>query len=215
MSKKKWMYGDSWEKYPIENGIYKEEKTGGILKVHDILDGLLPFQKQADMIYSDTPWNTGNINSFYTKADLDYRTDFKEFTQVLFSQINKIFPKVCYLEIGKQNYQVFEEELKRLFPVVQSWDIVYYKKNPMKLLRGGYDHQDFDFTGIDDEETPTLAIKNEKFDCILDFCVGRGNTAVSAFKAGKRFIGTDLNKRRIANGIEKIAKLGGVWDVSK
>lgn len=209
----KWLYGDSWEKYPIEpDEIWIEKKTESALSVFDLMNGLPSFMYDADMVYSDTPWNLGNITSFYTKAETEYRVfSFNEFTSKLFEHIAQINPNICYLEIGRQNFDLFVDNMKLIFPVVQSWDIVYYKKNPNKLIRGGYITQEFDFTGYDDEKTPLLAMKNESFNCVADVCMGRGGTAIAAYSINKRFVGTELNKRRLAVAIEKIAKYGGEW----
>jgi hypothetical protein len=210
----KWLYGDSWEKYPIESGeIWTECKTGSSLSVYDIMDGLPQFIYDADMIYSDTPWNLGNITAFYTKAELEYRVfSFSEFTSKLFEHIAHIKPNICYLEIGKQNFGLFVENMQSLFPVVQDWDIVYYKKNPNKLIRGGYEKQIFDFSGKDDALTPLLAMENENFNCVADVCMGRGGTAMAAYSLKKRFVGTELNKRRLAVAIENVSKAGGMWN---
>jgi len=208
----KWLYGDSWEKYQIESGqTWIETNTNSKLQVWDILDSLPDFMLEADMVYSDTPWNTGNITSFYTKAEKEKRCEFAQFANTVFSHIAKIKPKVCYLEIGKQNFELYRDKTSELFPVIQVWNIVYYHKNPNILIRGGYDVVKFDFTGKDDEDTPLLTIQQENLSCVADLCMGRGLTAIAAYKSGKRFVGTELNKRRLAVTIDKIAQLGGNW----
>lgn len=211
----KYLYGDSWERFPIEDNEIWIEQKGSKVKVHDIFNPLPEFFKNIDMIYTDTPWNTGNLKTFYTKAELQCPSDFNAFSNRVSQIIKEIFPKVCYLEIGKQNFEVYKKILEVIYPVVQSWDIVYYRKNPMKLLRGGSDCQRFDFTGMDDEKTPMAAIENEDIMTVADICMGRGGTAVAAFKTDKIFFGTELNKRRLAVTIDKIAKLGGSWNIAK
>ena len=210
---KKWLYGDSWEKFPIENNeIWIEKNTNSKLSVCDIFDGLPNYMYDADMIYSDTPWNLGNITSFYTKAGLQKRCfNFSKFATAIFAHIKNINPKVCYLEIGKQNLKMFKSLMESQFQIVQIWDIVYYKKNPCMLMRGGSSVQEFDFTGIDDENTPFYAVKNESLNCVADFCMGLGATALAAYKFKKLFVGTELNKRRLAVTIDRVSKLGGEW----
>jgi hypothetical protein len=95
------------------------------------------------------PWNTGNLNSFYTKANIDEKHSFNIFFIKLLSRIKQINPKVCYLEMGRQNIDYASAELSKIFPYIQKWGITYYKKNPMYLLRGGYTHQLFNFNGFD------------------------------------------------------------------
>lgn len=163
------------------------------------------------MIYTDPPWNTGNINSFYTKAGIEMRRTFEEFTKVLFCHIAKIDPFICYLEIGKQNVEVYLSELKKIYRYVQAWQITYYRKNPSYLLRGSYMPTTFDFTGMDDMDTPYQAMLHETFSCVGDLCMGRGLTGTSAHRLGKPFVGIELNKRRLAVLIDKTTQAGARW----
>ena len=208
----RWTYGDSWERYPIEPGqTWTERMTGSRLAVSDILRGLPGFMCDADMIYCDPPFGAGALNSFYHKAGIDERHTFAEFADAMEEAISSISPSICYLEIGRQNVDVYRKILADLYLVVQEWGIVYSKKSPMLLLRGGSSSQEFDFSGCDDRDAPLLAMQHEQFSCVADFCMGRGLTALSAFSEGKRFVGTDLNKRRLAVTIDRIARQGGVW----
>ena len=207
----KWKYGNSWEKYPIKEGeIWQHVSSGSQLCVWNLFDGLPDFMTQADMIYTDPPWNTGNIRGFYTKAGMKTDKTFDDFIEVLFNHISLIDAVVCYLEIGKQNVCVFRDCLKEIYPSVQVWPVTYYQKNPSFLVRGGLEPTNFDFTGMDDMDTPRTAMTNEKFTCVADLCMGRGLTAITAIKFGKRFVGTELNRRRLACTIDRV---GGEWHI--
>lgn len=213
---KKWNYGDSWEKYPIEPGqVWTEIKTGSQFAVHDITMPIPAFLCNADMVYCDPPWNMGNVNSFYTKNGTSPSIkEFSDFYNHLFSSVSQIKPQVCYLEIGKKHLSDFTEKMSDIFPVVQTWPVTYYRKNGSYLIRGGEKMTVFDFSYRDDMDTPALAIHHENLDCVADLCTGRGLTAISAFKLGKRFVGTELNKRRLAVAIDKITALGGQFEIS-
>lgn len=210
----KYLYGDSWEKYPIQDGeSWADNKAGSLVTVCDITKEIPAHMMAVDMIYSDPPWSIGNVNSFYSKAGVDYyQHGFKEFSAAFFSRIAEIAPSVCYLEIGKQHLSLFQMKLSELYPVIQTWNILYYKKNPCFLLRGGSTPQDYDFTGLDDTKTPEAAIRAENPLCVADLCTGQGLTAVSAYRLGKRFVGTELNRRRLAVAIERVNKLGGRYE---
>ncbi|MDD2813803.1 MAG: hypothetical protein PHF53_10370 [Bacteroidales bacterium] len=209
----KWKYGDSWEKYPIEEGeIWQDPLSLSRIAVADLRNDL-PFDIKAEMVYMDSPWNKGNVNSFITKAGMNsYIDSFEGFMDCLFNQIKKISPEVCYLEIGKQHKSDFISRLNVLFPVVQDWQIVYYKKNPCYLLRAGEDITEQYFTGLDDEVTPLKAIQAEKPSSVVDLCTGRGLTLLAAHKFGARFYGTELNKRRLAVAIDRASKAGVFYE---
>jgi len=206
-----WKYGNSWEKYPMKMGeLWVDRKTNSKLMVNDLYNGLPVFMKEADLVYCDPPWNKSNINTFYTKAGMEnIRREFTTFTNLLFDSIGLINPKVCYLEIGKQNLERFKTKMSELFKEVQVWGVTYYGNKPSYLIRGGPTKTSVDFTGMDDEYTPLKVMKVEDFNVVADLCMGRGLIAVSAYKVGKRFVGVELNKRRLANTVEKINKMGG------
>lgn len=207
----KYRYGNSWEKYPIKEGeIWCDDLTGSIVSVFDITKGFPEYMHTADMIYCDPPWNLGNVNFFYTKAGRsDYKNHFSDFYGALFFHIKRLETLVCYLEIGKQYLDIFREQLNNIYPIVQEWQITYYHKNPCWLLRGSHDLQRFDFTGMDDADTPYFAIRYEPCKQVADFCTGQGLTAIAAYKHERIFLGTELNPRRLAVAIDRVNKLGG------
>lgn len=207
-------YGNSWETYPITSGeIWRDESTGSTLAVGDLTAGLPEFMSGVDMLYCDPPWNLGNLNSFYTKAGRsDYRDMFSDFYKEFFLQISLLKPSVCYLEIGKQNREVFRDKLSAIYPVIQEWPVTYYRKYSCYLLRGGQNTQPFDFTGMDEGITPERAIAAERgIRTVADLCTGQGLTALAAFRQGKRFFGIELNPRRLAVTIDRVNRIGGQY----
>lgn len=179
--------------------------------MRDIYYGLPEFMREADMIYCDPPWDTNNINAFMTKAGLQANREFEGFCDVLFDEIAGLKVPVCYLEIGARKLSVFQAELRCIYPHVQTWEVTYYRKNRSYLVRGGFVPTTTDFTGIDDMYTPQIAMEAETCSCVADLCMGRGLTGLTAYKLGKRFVGTELNKRRLAVLIDNVAREGGQW----
>lgn len=202
----KWEYGESIKYFPISEGqIWGHNRSGSKVTVHDLRNPLPSFIKNVDMIYSDPPWNQGNVNSFVTKAGLtSYITDFDAFLDVIFNHITNIRPKVCYIEMGFQYVGDIERRLHKLYPVIQKWEICYGSKNTLSyLVRGGPVKADIDFTGYNDKDTPFIAVKYENPDTIYDLCTGRGTTMAAAHQYNKRFYGTELHPNRLAVGLER------------
>jgi DNA modification methylase len=210
-----WLYGDSWEKFPIEPGQIwtagqHEVMVADVTKnnISSLLNG-----KKADMSYIDPPWNSSNINAFYTKAGLKERRDFKLFLKKLIEQVKLYSPNVNYMEMGFENVHFLEDLIESMGGwLTNSWDIFYYRIKPCHLIRFTFTDNPpvkVDFTGMDDDDTPHLAISSEKdIQTVLDFCTGRGLTGRTAHALGKTFIGTELNKRRLACLLNDFHKQG-------
>lgn len=62
---------------------------------------MMPSKKwnyQADVIFTDPPWNLGNLNTFYMKAQKQERhKSFERFYLRLFECIADINPRSCYV----------------------------------------------------------------------------------------------------------------------
>lgn len=209
---REWLYGNAWERFPIEKGqTWTLGPLQSMVAVHNIFDTLPPFMTDADLLFVDPPWNLGNINSFYTKACMDsYINHFDLFVNVLFDRINEIHPQTCYLEIGKQHKNDFKRRLKLLYEVVQEWPVTYYKKHPCFILRGSSCKTNLDFTSKDEADCITQITAIEEYNTIGDLCIGRGLVGIAAYHAMKRFVGTELNKRRLACLLAAIADSGGM-----
>ena len=68
-----------------------------------------------------------------------------------------------------------------------------------------------DLNGLDDEETPFIAIKEstKDGDIVLDCCTGRGLTFVASVKNNRKFIGTELSPNRVSVSLRKIKDITG------
>jgi hypothetical protein len=166
-----------------------------------------------DMSYIDPPWNTGNINSFYTKAGFAGKKEFESFIAKLLSLVKIHSPKINYMEMGTQNLDYVKDLIVSMDGIItNTWQIKYYQKNPCHLIRYSFETPTkigFDFTGIDDDYTPKLAMQFEQnVNTVLDLCTGRGLTGRTAFQMGKTFYGTELNKRRLACLLDFYSKQG-------
>jgi hypothetical protein len=210
MSKK--VYGDAYKEFEILPGTVYQDRLGSKIACHDIFDELPAFMMEADMLYVDPPWNSNLFHSFYTKAGLPDVHAFEEFTDILFQRIAEIAPKAAYVEIGKQNFEEFIVRMVDIFPQIQSWEITYRKKNPAYLIRGGWDRTCFDFTGYDDVDTVRFALERETFECVADPCIGKGLTAIAAYALGKRFVGTELQTKKLALLIKNLTKKGDAFE---
>ena len=113
-----WDYGGAHKEYEIPVDGYRFD-DGSILKVHNLFEPLPKFMKQADLLFVDPPWNLGNINTFYTKANMEERLeDFEIFYKRVFECIGEIKPTTCYVEIGKEYLAEFVLEMKKLYKYV-------------------------------------------------------------------------------------------------
>lgn len=210
-----WNYGDAYKRHPIEHGIAKFN-DGSQLKAHNIFDPLPDFIRQADLIFTDPPWNIGNLESFYTKASrIDYPESFEQFYRRLFDCIAIIRPKICYIEVGKEYLADFIMQTKKIFRSVTFYNSMYYHKtvNHCYIIRGSHAHKKMPLDGMDEEDIIKWICANEDYDCIGDLCMGRGLVASAAFKNSKRFVGTELNPKRLSVAIERLVKSGAEYEV--
>lgn len=204
-------YGDAYLRHPILNGtaIFAD---GSALKTHDICNPLPEFMLKADMVFSDSPWNKGNLRAFYTKADMPTTPffNFSSFMDALFSRISEIAPNVCYLEIGKEHLADYIIRMRQQFKYVTFYNSTYYHsaKNLCYVVRGSRSANKPSLDGLDEETIIERVCQEEKYSCVADLCMGRGLVAVAAARAGKRFVGTELNHRRLSVAVERVSSIG-------
>ncbi len=210
----KYLYGDAWERFLIGSGQVWSLPNGSRVAVHDIFDPL-PAWMRADLVFVDPPWNQGNLNCFYTKAERSDYQDFGYFADTLFRRIAEIGARTAYIEIGNQAMEEWRFRLQRSYPSVQCWPVTYYRKFPTNLLRVGSTPIDYDFTGIDEARCIQILAEIEQYRVLADPCMGRGLAGIAAYKTGHVFMGTELNKRRLAVLIDRLDRAGAQWMIKE
>lgn len=199
-----WEYGGAYRKYNMEGVI---TLPTGELKVHNIFDPLPEFMLQADCIFSDPPCSKQNINSFYTKADrCDYQESFEPFTVRFFECIDQIKPKNIFIEVFKSNKNRFISECEARYDHVEVYDSTYYHKsqNNCWIIHASDEVTSLPLNGMDEEEVIAWICGNFDYECIGDLCMGTGLVGWYAHLNGRRFVGTELNKKRLALLVDRI-----------
>lgn len=187
-------------KYKLHNmdGIIKVKD--GTLKVHDIFDPLPEFMKEADCIFVDPPCSQANLSCFYTKSGMMNEHFYDEFEDRLFECIDEIKPKRLFVEVFKSNYNSILTKVRERYEYVTMYQSHYYnnKSNECWIIYGSDKHEHYLFNGMDE----SLIIQNICFEvpfkCIGDLCMGQGLVGKRAHDYGKKFVGTELNYKRLA-----------------
>lgn len=206
----KWEYGSSWQRHPVNGHIVLFE-DGSQMKVHDIFERLPAFMLTADTIFVDPPWNQGNMSSFYTKADLKTDRTFVELLSRVHECIREITPQTVFLEIGKEYLADVIVALSKIYPRVMFYNNTYYKRRDNKcyIVHAGHKAKRYkELEDMDEADAIAWICKNHPFEIIGDFCMGLGLVAINAAKNKKKFVGTELNHKRLSATVEAIHKIG-------
>ena len=196
---KKWNYNDVYKKYDM-NGTINIGK--GTVKVHDIFNGLPEFMKEADCVFCDPPCSRGNLSTFYTKAELENSHDYQSFQNKFFECTDEIKPKDLFIEVFKSNKESFIADCRKRYKYVDIYESTYYfKENNICWIIHAHNYELkklLPINNMDEEKIIEWITQNINYKCIGDFCMGRGLVGYYANKAGKSFVGTELNKKRLA-----------------
>jgi len=201
-------YGNLCDKYDMDGDIHI---STGTLRVHDIFNPIPEFMKQADVMFSDPPCSKANINSFYVKAEKEERQDsYEPFHNRFFEVVDEIKPRVLFLEVFRSNKDKFLAEVQKRYANVQVFESMYYNKpsNKCWIIQASNEPlQELSFWHnlIDEEKVIREICEHVPFSCIADPCMGKGLVAFYASKFGKHFVGTELNKYRLAVCLERVS----------
>lgn len=219
MTNPRWQYGDAGDRYPLEPGAVYSVGDRVILGCGDLEQGAGERLLEASgwtptLVVTDPPWNTGNVNSFRTKAGLADRTQFGVFIRRLIRLIATV--DEVWMEMGKQSQALVTELLLAQGYTVTSYPSTYYDRHPCLFLHAirpfrpvvRFDH------GIPElDETPLTGwimdhICDPQEQTVFDPCTGRGLMALEAARVGARFLGLELNPRRLAVTVDRLVQAG-------
>lgn len=212
-----WNYGNAYLQHPIEKGTAVFE-NGSRLKTHDIFNHLPEWMNNAEMIFTDAPWNKGNLTSFYTKADMMNLHDYDEFYRRMFDCVRQIKPSVCYLEIGKQYLADFIVEMRKIYRNVTFYNSTYYHRKDCicYVVRGANKKPiGIQLDGVDEEDIISKIIEAEPVESVADLCMGRGLVALAAQKFGKTFYGTELNHKRLSVALQRLSEVNAKYRIEE
>lgn len=202
-------YNNLYKKYNLDDGVVAHIGTG-VVKVHDIFDATPDFMKDADIIICDPPYNKSALSAFYTKAEKQKRADsFDVFLRRFFDVVREISPRLVCLEVGVPMLDSFMVFLSKMYSNIITKESYYYKNKSNKCLFVFASNEPIDdaivnMPFMDEEDVIRHICQNIDFSCVADPCMGMGLVAYYANKAGKRFVGTELNKYRLAVCCERV-----------
>lgn len=218
-------YGFAWKNFPLKQGETAVYSDGSKLAVHDIMRPLPSWMHDIDVLFTDSPWNTGNLHSFYTKAEDDsfdklYGTSgFSIFIERLFECVKEINPDQCWLEIGKQHLADYIVNMRSHYKHVTFINSTYYhnranlcyvvvgSKKPLRGLK---------LDGMDEEDIISeMAARAPENAVIGDLCMGLGLVACAAYKTDHRFLGTELNPKRLSATMQRLNALGASYNIER
>ncbi len=194
-----WDYGGAFRRHDMTGEILLPNDSR--LLVHDITHGTPDFMRSADTLFVDPPCSAGNLRSFHTKADKDLQYDFGEFAQALFECIDKIAPTHLFMEVFRGNYDAFLARICATYRNVMVYESHYYNKPANRcwiIHASDEDLPKYPLDGMDEAKAIAWICANHNYKTIGDLCMGRGLVGRHAYLNGRRFVGTELNKKRLA-----------------
>jgi len=197
----RWEYGGAYKRHDMSGEI--RLPGGSVVEACDIAERLPSFMLGADTIFTDPPWNTGNLKSFYTKAGgPPCPMDFDEFSRVLWSRLDEIAPATVFMEMGKRFLGEHLAAAKARFGSVTFYNSTYYRRQGNKCYvihaTNTTPKRYKELEDMDEAAAIEWVCMRHDYDCIGDPCRGRGLVGRHAFLAGRRFVGTELNPKRLA-----------------
>ncbi|MGN0886673.1 MAG: hypothetical protein ACI4RT_06710, partial [Candidatus Spyradenecus sp.] len=126
----------------------------------------------------------------------------------IFECVDEIKPSVMFLEIGKEWLGELLVECKKRYKCVTFYNSTYYHKQDCKcyIIQASNKRMKLPLDGMDEEDAIAWICANVEYKCIGDLCMGKGLVGYHAWKNGKRFVGTELNEKRLAVLLERIQK---------
>ncbi len=139
--------------------------------------------------------------------------NFADFLDRLMVCISEISPKHCFVETGKESLSDAIVGLRELYKYVTFYNSTYYHKPENKSYvvhaTNDYKHRRYtEMEDLDESDAIKWIASNHDYIVMGDLCMGQGLVGLAAHEAGKPFVGTELNERRLDVLLQKLAKKG-------
>ena len=172
----------------------------------------------AEVVYSDPPWGANLATGFRTIAakhtgdeSFKHKVDYPKLladSASLFASI----PGTVFLESGNGDEQLFKDVMAEAGShLIRRWGVTFYRRDPSVLMQfsmNGNDDFALDVTGMDDSYLPEVVLSQyQPGMTVLDPFCGFGLTGAAAHIHGHRFVGCELNPRRLAEALQKLSSL--------
>jgi len=100
-------------------------------------------------------------------------------------------------------------ECKKIYKYVTFYNSTYYNKKENKCYvvhaTNNYKKRRFkELEDLDEEEIIKWVTKNIEYKCIGDLCMGKGLVAYYSNLNEKKYVGIELNKKRLAVAVKRI-----------
>lgn len=156
----------------------------------------------ADIVYSDPPWGQGNLVYWRThngeRVEVDWRAFMRKFCRLVVT--NSKPSAHIFIEMGLRWVDDVAREMASLGrPEAGRWRVLYGNpKLPNSLWYSG-PGTPVNVTGLSGVEMTTRALRSVAIPgaLVLDPCCGKGMTARVAMRLGMRFVGNELNPKRL------------------
>jgi len=207
-----WTYGGHAAKYHMERAIPLPNDS--MVKVADWMIEMPTFMHRADTLFVDPPWNMGNVKAFYTKAGIQHPAwmdePFTDFLDKLFDRIASIGPHTVFMEMGKEYLAYCLTVLQQRYPFVTFYNATYYRqsKNKCYVIHASNKVKKrlVVLEDMDEEAIIEWVCTHYPYGVIGDLCMGTGLVGWYAHKAGRSFVGTELNENRLAILVDAIVQ---------
>lgn len=163
--------------------------------------------------YVDPPWNQGQATRFRHQGGAEGETKFRQLLGEVIEAVHYASHSAL-VEMGVREWPTLRQLIRDHGGLLcDVYGITYDRKNAAVLARASWTTsgqtsvRSPDLEGADDAVTPGLAIAfwTQPDDLVFDPCLGRGLTAIEADRIGRRCVGLELNPRRVAVAVSKLA----------
>lgn len=189
--------------------------NNSILKTHDIFDPLPDFMLVADTIFTDIPYNQSLLTNFSNRPEtilspLNTRC-FADFTIRFFECIREITPGTLFIETGKEALADYIIAARSQFKYVTFYNTTYYHRATNKSYivhaTNNFKRRRYaELEDMDEEDAIQWICANHSYQCIGDLCMGKGLVGKYTYLAGRKFVGIDINPKRLQVLIDFIEK---------